>query len=890
MSSRRSLTRHRSRFLHVPASVAAATVLTTTFVVAVGASSASAAAGCVAADMYAHHTTVPADATGGASVSGAKFGSAVVTGDFNKDGKIDVAVGAPNDKVGTAASGTVSVFPGSATGIGTGKRLLQTDFGAADEAGDRWGAALAAGDFNKDGFTDLAIGAPGEEVGTVKSGAIAVYRGSASGLIGGAGFSQTTGGGTNEANDAFGTSLAAADFNADGFADLAIGTPGEMPAGETAHGGIVFVYKGAASGVVQGWSTTQEDSGASTEAGDQYGAAVAAGNVTGSANADLVVGGPGEAPGTAPAGAGDVFVVPGAASGKSTGFDRVQGDAGGGSEANDHFGAALVVGNFDKDGFADIAVGVPDEAPDASSPHGGAIAVFPGASSQTAAGFWVQEIRGGEAIAAGDKFGTSLATGDSNGDGFADLLAGAPGKTYGSATAAGASYLYTGGPRDSGTTVSMRFGRRIVQSDVQWANASNDAFGSGLAFGDTTGDGKSEAVIGSSGEAPSGQPASGAVVQLSKLAPPAAPAVPEEDSSATAAMQASPLATGGLGTLEYAYTDGIGRLVHGHQTSLGDFNSVQWTVITGLDQAYTGTPSLAEQADGKLQVAGHSLSSNVWVNTQVTEDPAAWGSWQNTGGLMVSPTAIAKQTDGTLALFAIDGNGVLWTLQQPAPNAPHTAWMSTGVTGLTGTPAVVSLSNGIRVFARDTTGDIKTALYANRTLTGCASLNGSGLTGTPALVVLPGNRIWVFARAANGSIQAQENTTSGTFPGTWNTVGTFTAAGSPSALLSPASGRVELVVRADDGIIYGTGETAQGSGQWRDWVRAIPNGDPTISATDPTAFAYSGLNGPTWAYVIRNNDQQARFYTTQSGGQALADESDDRPPTFTGHSLPAPPK
>jgi hypothetical protein len=501
----------------------------------------------------------------------------------------------------------------------------------------------------------------------------------------------------------------------------------------------------------------------------------------------------------------------------------------------------------------------------------------------------VQESQGGEAIGAGDKFAASLAARDVDGDGDADLLVGSPGKTYGSATGAGTSFLFSGGPRVSGSTVSVKLGRRIAQTDVQWGNDAGDAFGSGLAIGDTTGDGKPEAVIGAPGETPSGQPASGAVVQVSKLALGAAPSVPIEQYSATAAVQASPVATGGLGTLEYAYSDNIGQLRHGRQSDPGNFSTVQWTVISGLE-AYSGTPSLAEQADGRLQLAAHNTSSNIWVNTQATKDPPAWGTWQNTGGLMASHTTIARQTDGTLAVFAIDGNGVLWILQQPAPNAPHTAWLSTGVTGLTGTPAAVTLSTGIRVFARDTSGDVKTALWSNRTLSGCASLNGSGLTGTPAVVVLPGSRIWVFARAADGSIQAQENTTGGTFPGTWNAVGTFTATGSPSALLSPASGRVELVARAGDGVIYSTGETAQGSGQWRDWVRAIPEQDPTVSATDPTAFTYGNANGPTWSYVIRTSDQLTRIYTTETGGQAAAARSDDRPPAFAGHPLPAPPK
>jgi hypothetical protein len=835
--------------------------------------------------MYARHTIVPAAAVGGSSVANAKFGAAVVTGDFNRDGKIDVAVGAPNDTVGGVASGSVSVFPGSATGISTGKRLRQADAGASDEAGDKWGTALAVGDFNKDGYSDLAVGAPDEVVSGVKSGGISVFPGSASGLTTGQGFNQSTAGGANEAGDAFGSALAAGDFNGDGFADLAIGVPGEIPGGATVRGGAVYVYKGSSSGVVSGWSTTQESSGGTTEAGDQYGAALAAGNVTGSSHADLVVGAPGEAVGGDPAGGGSLYVVPGSSSGTSTGFSRYQAHVGGASEAGDRFSAALAVGNFDKDGYADIAVGVPGEALGAE-PAGGSMVIFPGASSQVAEGFWVQESQGGEAVTAGDKFAATLAAGDANGDGYVDLLVGAPGKVYGSATAAGAGFLFSGGPRDAGSTVSVKLGRRIAQTDVQWGNEAGDAFGSGVALGDVTGDGKLEAVVGASGEAPSGQPASGAAVQLTNLAPGAAPSVPVERFSPTAAMQASTVAGGSAATLEYAYTDNVGQLLHGHQTNPDDFNSVQWTVISGVE-AFSGRPALAEQADGRLQVAAHNTSSNVWVNTQATKDPAAWGSWLNTGGLMGSHTAIARAADGTLVVFAIDGNGVLWALQQPSPNAAHTSWLSMGVTGLTGTPVAVTNSSGIHVFARDTSGDIKTALYANRMVSGCASLNGSGLTGAPAVVALPGSTLWVFARAADGSVVSQTSDSSGVFGGTWNTVGSFTAAGSPSALLSPASGKIEIVARASDGIVYSTGETVQGSGEWRGWVRAIPEADTSIAATDPTAFPYTAASGPTWAYLFRTSDNVTRVYTT-SGLSTLG--VDTQPPTFTGHKLPAPPK
>src|SRR5690606_26160660 len=107
--------------------------------------------------------------------------------------------------VGGVAAGSVSVFPGSANGISSGIRLTQSNVsGMGNEAGDQFGAALAAGDFNKDGYADLAVGIPGEKLGDApKAGAIAVFLGKAAGLTTGTGFGQGTGGGANETNDAF---------------------------------------------------------------------------------------------------------------------------------------------------------------------------------------------------------------------------------------------------------------------------------------------------------------------------------------------------------------------------------------------------------------------------------------------------------------------------------------------------------------------------------------------------------------------------------------------------------------------------------------------------------------------------------------------------------------
>src|SRR5829696_5923286 len=83
--------------------------------------------------------------------------------DFNGDGFDDLAIGVPAEGVGGAIlAGAVNVLYGGADGLaGTNQLLTQ----AIPEPGDLFGLAVAKGDFNADGFTDLAVGAPSEDVG-----------------------------------------------------------------------------------------------------------------------------------------------------------------------------------------------------------------------------------------------------------------------------------------------------------------------------------------------------------------------------------------------------------------------------------------------------------------------------------------------------------------------------------------------------------------------------------------------------------------------------------------------------------------------------------------------------------------------------------------------------
>jgi len=99
---------------HQLAWLCALTMIVSGTVTGVAPAGAYAATACTTADPYAHRVVTPSPA-----VAGARFGATSVSGDFNKDGYADVAVGAPGDTVGGVAGGSVTEFKGSANGLVT---------------------------------------------------------------------------------------------------------------------------------------------------------------------------------------------------------------------------------------------------------------------------------------------------------------------------------------------------------------------------------------------------------------------------------------------------------------------------------------------------------------------------------------------------------------------------------------------------------------------------------------------------------------------------------------------------------------------------------------------------------------------------------------------------
>ena len=386
-----------------------------------------------------------------------EMGNRVAVGDFNSDGFYDLAVGVQQEDIGAVnAAGAVHIFYGSATGLtAAGNELLsQNTLGVVDtaEAGDEFGRALAVGDFDRDGYGDLAVGVPYEDVGAfANAGAVHVFYGSAAGLSTRDQFwhqdvADVEGG--CEADDNFGFALTAGDFDRNGYADLAIGVPLE-DSSAVANAGAVNVLYGSASGLTAAgdevWTQDSANIEDTAETNDNFGYALRTGDFNGDGRADLAVGAPYESVG-ALAEAGAVNVLYGAAGGLTSANDELwhQGVAGveGGAEEGDWFGWRLTAGDFNGDGRADLAVGVPHEDVGAIANAGAVNVLYGAASGLTATGdqIWDQDSSGiQETAEANDEFGRALTAGDFDGDGYADMAVGVPYEDIGSPTIDGAA-------------------------------------------------------------------------------------------------------------------------------------------------------------------------------------------------------------------------------------------------------------------------------------------------------------------------------------------------------------------------------------------------------------------------------------------------------------------
>ena len=399
------------------------------------------------------------------------FGSSVAVGDVNGDGRGDIAVGADGEWL---SMGWAYVFSG-ADGA-----LLFTLYPPNPQMGAWFGSSVAVGDVNGNGRGDIVVGAPNEDVGANEyQGRAYVFSGTDGSLL------FTLDIFNPQASAYFGYSLAVGDANGDGKGDIAVGAFGE-DVGSSLAQGRAYVFSGTDGSLFSILDILEQPRSAAT-----FGQSVAVGDVNDDGEEDIAVGAPNAA---------TVYVFAGGASSPiptpPPGFLLPYSLDSPNPQPGAYFGNSVAVGDVNDDGKGDIAVGAPKEDGGGNTDQGRAY-VYSGADTSL---LFTLDTPNPQRNA---HFGSSVAVGDVDGDGKADIAGGAYWEDVGDNEDQGRAYVF------SGADGSLLF---TLDSPNPQPGAY---FGYSVAVGDVNDDEKGDIAVGAPKEDVGGNLSQGRVYVFS---------------------------------------------------------------------------------------------------------------------------------------------------------------------------------------------------------------------------------------------------------------------------------------------------------------------------------------------------------------------------------------
>jgi hypothetical protein len=330
------------------------------------------------------------------------FGFSVAwAGDVNGDGFADLIVGSHTESHGQSGEGLAYVFHGSPQGL-THSWQVQSNQVAA-----RLGYSVStAGDVNNDTYSDVIVGAIYYDNGQSDEGKVFVYHGSAAGLS----LSPAWSAESNQANAGMGNAVAnAGDVNGDNYEDVIVGA-WQYDNGQTDEG-RAYIFHGSPTGLLKSPAKTLE----SNQVSARFGSSVAtAGKVNGDVYADVLVGAVWFDNGQGDEGRAFAYY------GSTTGIGPAPDWTAESNQANAWFGHSVsTAGSVNDDNFDDVIIGAPLSS-NGQSQEGRAFVYYGSGSGLLPAAAWT-----GESNVSQAQYGQDVSTaGDVNGDGFSDVIVG----------------------------------------------------------------------------------------------------------------------------------------------------------------------------------------------------------------------------------------------------------------------------------------------------------------------------------------------------------------------------------------------------------------------------------------------------------------------------------